>query len=92
MAKWVNCKALGIDGVVLEFYKELWDVVGHNYWLMVSTTIRQGKIPIGFTQGLITLLSKGGRKRTSTTSVQLLCSMFPIRFLQRPFSYDYNLF
>jgi len=27
VAKWVNCKALGIDGVVLEFYKELWDEV-----------------------------------------------------------------
>jgi len=62
VAKWVNCKALGIDGVVLEFYKELWDVVGHDYWLMVSTTIRQGKFPIGFIQWLITLLSKGGEK------------------------------
>jgi hypothetical protein len=29
---------------------------------MVSTTIRQSKFPIGFTQGLITLLSKGGEK------------------------------
>lgn len=51
-----------IDGVVSEFYKKFWDVVGHDYWLMMSIAIKQGKFLTRVTQGLITLMPKGGEK------------------------------
>jgi hypothetical protein len=57
-----NCKAPRIDEVVSEFYKKFWDVVGHDYWLMMSIAIKQGKLLTRITQGLITLLPKGGEK------------------------------
>jgi hypothetical protein len=42
--------------------KKFWDVVGHDYWLMMSIAIKQGKFLTRLTQGLITLLPKGGEK------------------------------
>jgi hypothetical protein len=51
-------KALKVDGVALKF----WDVIGYEYWLMVMDAIRKGKFPKCITQGLITLIFKGGVK------------------------------
>ncbi len=36
--------------------------MGHDYWLMMSIAIKQGKFLTRLTQGLITLLPKGGEK------------------------------
>jgi hypothetical protein len=47
-----------VDGVALEF----WDVIGYEYWLMVMDVIRNGTFPKCITQGLITLIFKGGVK------------------------------
>jgi hypothetical protein len=62
MVELESCKAPRIDGVVSEFYKKFWDVVGCDYWLMMSIAIKQSKFLTRVTQGLITLLPKGGEK------------------------------
>jgi hypothetical protein len=33
MVELANCKAPRIDGVVSEFYKKIWDIVEHDYWV-----------------------------------------------------------
>jgi hypothetical protein len=51
-------RALKVDWVVLEF----WDVIGYEYWLMVMDAMRKGIFLKCITQGLITLIFKGGVK------------------------------
>jgi hypothetical protein len=53
-------RAPGQDGVTLEFYKVYWDLISKDYMAMLSLGYRSGRLHSGMTQGLISLLHKGG--------------------------------
>jgi hypothetical protein len=55
-------KSSGPDGVVIEFYKVFWDLIGEDYHKMILEAVSAGSLPRGVTNGLISLLYKeGGR-------------------------------
>jgi hypothetical protein len=53
-------KAPGLDGVIIEFFKTYWQLVGPDYHYMIIQSLTEGKLPNSVVQGLITLLHKGG--------------------------------
>jgi hypothetical protein len=53
-------KSSGPDGVIVEFYKVYWEVIGADFHEMIQEAIRLGRLPTGVTKGLISLLHKGG--------------------------------
>jgi hypothetical protein len=53
-------KSPGLDGVVIEFYKVFWELIGEEFHRMVLRAINLGRLPPGVTNGLISLLHKGG--------------------------------
>jgi hypothetical protein len=57
-------KAPGPDGIITEFYQTLWPVIGRDYWQMAQEAIRSGSFPKGVTEGVISLLYKGGTRNT----------------------------
>jgi hypothetical protein len=52
-------KTRGLNGVVMEFFLNMWSVIGKEYIEMVQTSILRRHFPLGVTKGLITLLHKG---------------------------------
>lgn len=59
-------KAPRLDGIVLEFYKCFWDMLGQDFLVIVRDSIQQGKYPPGVTHGMIALLHKGGERQALT--------------------------
>jgi exonuclease III len=59
-------KSPGPDGLILEFYKEFWQLIGEEYLSMVQLSIQTGKFPPGVTTGMIALLHKGGERKALT--------------------------
>lgn len=53
-------KGSGPDGVVVEFYKHLWDLIGKEFTKMVATAITNQKLPSDMNSGFIVLLPKDG--------------------------------
>jgi hypothetical protein len=53
-------KAPRPDGVVTEFFKVMWPCIGQEYHTMLMGAIERGTLPEGMTEGLISLLHKGG--------------------------------
>ena len=68
MALWDMCpgKSPGLDDIVVEFYKTFWNVLGEEFTCMINTSIREGQLPLGITQGMIVLLHKGGDRQALT--------------------------
>jgi hypothetical protein len=56
----------GPDGISVDFYRTLRDTLGDAYTEMITSAIQQGRLPNGMTQGLITLLHKGGERELLT--------------------------
>ena len=52
----------GLDGVIIELYQCLWLVFGKEYLDMLHASLEQGSLPPCDTDGLITLLHKGGNR------------------------------
>ena len=69
-ALWDMCpgKSLGPDGIVLEFYKVYWNMLGTEFTDMINVSIREGRLPHGVTHGMIVLLHKGGDRQALTNS------------------------
>jgi hypothetical protein len=61
-------KSLGPDGIVLEFFKEMWSLIGVEFLGMIQTSLQDGKFPPGMTRGMIALLHKGGLWTALTNS------------------------
>jgi hypothetical protein len=59
-------KSPGPDGIVIEFYRCFWDLIGEEYLQIILESTRSGRLPIGVTQGMITLLHKGGPRQALT--------------------------
>jgi len=55
-----NGKSLGPNGIVTEFFKHFWDLIGDDYYEMVRSSICQGRLPSSMTSGTIALLFKAG--------------------------------
>ena len=53
-------KALGPDGIIIEFYQTMWPIIGRDYLGMVQEAIHARRFPLGVTDGVISLLYKGG--------------------------------
>lgn len=63
MSQMQEGKALGYDGVVLEFFKVFGEILGTDYHRMICSSISQGRFPEGVTRGLITLLFKARERK-----------------------------
>jgi hypothetical protein len=59
-------KSLGPDGIVLEFYREFWQLIGEEYLRMVQLSILNERFPLSVTTGMIALLHKGGERQALT--------------------------
>jgi hypothetical protein len=59
-------KSLGPDGIVLEFYRKFWDLLGEDYLQMINSSLQSGRFPPGVTQGMLALLHKGGIRQMLT--------------------------
>jgi hypothetical protein len=57
-------KSLGPDGIVTEFYKTMWPIIGEDFYQMLMDSIAIGRLSEGMTKGLIALLHKGGGRNT----------------------------
>jgi hypothetical protein len=62
MKAMANEKAPGPDGVVIEFFKLHWKVVGADYLTMLKQSMDAGMFPTLVLRGLITLFHKGGHR------------------------------
>lgn len=38
-------KSPGLDGIILDFFKIFWDVIGFDYWSMINLSIPEGRFP-----------------------------------------------
>jgi hypothetical protein len=45
-------------GLIVEFYKVYWEVIGSDFHEMIQEAVRLGRLPTGVTKGLISLLHK----------------------------------
>ena len=59
-------KSPGPDGIILEFYKIFWNILGAEFTVMINESVREGRLPPGVTQGMIVLLHKGGDRQALT--------------------------
>jgi hypothetical protein len=59
-------KSPGPDGLVLEFFRIYWDIIGLDYHRMILESISVGRFPNGVTAGMIALLHKGGERKLLT--------------------------
>jgi hypothetical protein len=59
-------KSPGPDGILTEFYKIYWELIGDDYLIMISLAVQAGRLPTGVTKGLISLIHKGGERRKLT--------------------------
>ena len=75
-----NGKSSGLDGILFEWYKKFWNIIGHDLHNVFLYSIKKiGKFPTSCRQGVITLLPKNNG---------LLKNWRPITIL----SCDLNLF
>jgi hypothetical protein len=57
-------KAPGYDGVITEFYKALWPVIGKEFFAMLQESLSIGRLPKGMNNGIISLLPKEGNRNS----------------------------
>lgn len=52
------------DEIILEFYRSYWDLIGKDFWVMITKSISKGQLPLQVTRGMIALLhTRGGREK-----------------------------
>jgi hypothetical protein len=56
-------KTSRLDGVVMDFFLDMWSIIGKEYTEMVQTSILRRHFPLGVTKGLITLLHRGRERK-----------------------------
>jgi hypothetical protein len=56
-------KALGPNGIIVEFFLSMWLVIGREYTKMIHDAILNDYIPRIVVRSLITLLHKGGERK-----------------------------
>lgn len=53
-------KSPGPDGVVVEFFRHFWDLIGPEFTHMIQSAVTSGVLPNDMNKGLIALLPKAG--------------------------------
>jgi hypothetical protein len=71
-------RALGPDGVTIEFYLALWHVMGQQFLEMIHNSIGKGRLPLGVTD--IALLHKSGTRSSLNQwkSITLLKTLYKV--------------
>jgi hypothetical protein len=54
------------DGVVVEFYKKFWPLIGMDFLQMIQIAIREGRFPPSIMKGVLSLLHKGDSRKKLT--------------------------
>jgi uncharacterized coiled-coil protein SlyX len=57
-------KAPGHDGVITEFYKALWPIIGKEFLDMIQAALVNGRLPKGMNDGVISLIPKEGNRNS----------------------------
>ncbi|KAL7824703.1 hypothetical protein SRHO_G00344630 [Serrasalmus rhombeus] len=55
-----NGRAPGIDGLLVEFYKAFWSVLGQDVLEVLRVSVQEGKLPLSCRRAVLTLLPKKG--------------------------------
>ena len=66
LAELKNGTSPGPDGIILEFFKEFWTLIGGDYLEMITAAIKNGKLLPLDTKALIALLYKEGERKQMT--------------------------
>lgn len=53
-------RSLGIDGLPADFYKKIWNCIGHDYFDVLCESIREGVLPTSCQYAVLSLLPKKG--------------------------------
>lgn len=53
-------KSPGPDGILTDFYKHFWKLLGNDFDQMIHQAIIDGALPFGMTHGLVPLIPKDG--------------------------------
>ncbi|KAK3537316.1 hypothetical protein QTP70_007621 [Hemibagrus guttatus] len=71
-----NGRASGIDGLLAEFYKAFWAVIGQDVLHVLWDNIRRGELPLSCRRAVLTLLPKKGdlTHLKNWRPVSLLCT------------------
>jgi len=85
-------RSLGPDGVTLEFFIKFWDLIGDDFTSMIHLSIAEGRLPLGMTSGIITLIFKEGDRANLSNWRPITLLMSPIKFWQKPFNSDFKVF
>ena len=59
-----NNKALGNDGIPIEFYKTFWSLISNSYMNCVNKSFEKGEISSSMKQAIITLIEKKDKDRS----------------------------
>jgi hypothetical protein len=78
-------KALGPDGVIMEFFLFMWPIINKKYTKMIENFIMNAAFLPRVMRGLITFLHKGGEKKQlfNWRPITLFNVMLQTRFLRR---------
>jgi hypothetical protein len=60
----VSHKSPGYDGVITEFYKALWPVIGNDFLVMIQESVLAGRLPRRMNDGVIALIPKAGHRNS----------------------------
>ena len=73
-------RALGINGLTVEFYKAFWDILAHDILDVYEGSLVSGSLPLSCRRAVITLLPKTGclQDIKNWRPVSLLCTDFKI--------------
>ncbi|KAK3510779.1 hypothetical protein QTP70_022486 [Hemibagrus guttatus] len=75
-----NGQASGIDGLLAEFYKAFWAVIGQDVLDVLRDSIRRGELPLSCRRAVLTLLPKKGdlTHLKNWRPVSLLCTDYKL--------------
>jgi hypothetical protein len=54
----------GPDGISVEFFLVMWDVLGEEVTHMINSAIQEGRLPLGMTKGMLILIHKSGDRES----------------------------
>ncbi|KAJ3582865.1 hypothetical protein NHX12_000161 [Muraenolepis orangiensis] len=75
-----NGKAPGIDGLLVEFYKTMWSVMGEDLLMVLRDSLTGGQLPLSCRRAVLTLLPKKGdlMEIKNWRPVSLLCTEYKL--------------
>ncbi len=73
-------KALGIDGLPVDFYKSFWSELKEDLLEVLNESLAEGQLPVSYRRAVLTLLPKKGdlTEIKCWQPVSLLCSDYKL--------------